>query len=54
MSSHADSSPVLTHFIRPEYLITLLQTQTFHLVRLDCQSDPADGKLPPANFADPY
>lgn len=54
MSSHEDSSPVLTHFIRPEYLITLLRTQAFHLVRLDCQSDSADGKLPPANIAEPH
>lgn len=54
MLYHSDGSRLLSHFIRPDYVITLLQTHAFCLVRQDAQSDPHDGKLPAACFNQPY
>jgi len=45
---------MLHHFIRPQFLKALLETRAFHLIRQDKQSDPDDGKLPAACFADPH
>jgi hypothetical protein len=55
MLFHADGSPLLTHFIRPCYLLTLLRNRAFCLVRVDQQkSDPSDSKLPQACFDQPH
>lgn len=51
---HPDGSAMLHHFIRPSYLIELLECRAFRLGRQDQQSDPADGKLPAASFEDPH
>jgi hypothetical protein len=45
---------MLNHFIKPEYLISLLERRAFHLLRQDCQSDPADGLLPASTFDQPF
>jgi hypothetical protein len=49
----SDGSLALSHFIRPQFLLPLLKNKAFCLVRQDCQSDPADGVLPPKTFTDP-
>ena len=54
MTLHPDRSPLLHHFIKPEYLIALLEKRAFHLLRQDKQSDVNDGKLPDACFENPY
>ena len=55
MIFHPDGSLLLHHFIRPEYLIALLEKRAFHLTRQDLQpSDPNDGVLPPDCFSNPY
>jgi|CXWL01.1.fsa_nt_gi hypothetical protein len=51
---HPNGSLLLSHFIRPEYLLALLKYKAFCLIRQDCQSDPADGVLPPKTFTDPH
>lgn len=55
MILHPDGSLLLHHFIRPEYLIALLEKRAFHLTRQDLQpSDSNDGVLPPDCFSNPY
>jgi hypothetical protein len=54
MILHADGSPMLHHFIRPEYLIALLEVRAFRLGRQDRQSDLGDGILPDACFDQPF
>lgn len=51
---HPDASLLLSHFIRPQYLVDLLRNQAFCLTRQDAQSDKNDGVLPAATFTDPY
>lgn len=55
MLFHADGSPLLTHFIRPCHLLTLLRNRAFCLVRVDQQKGaPSDSKLPQACFDQPH
>jgi hypothetical protein len=55
MLFHADGSRLLTHFIRPCHVLTLLRNRAFCLVRVDQQkSDPSDSKLPQACFDQPH
>jgi hypothetical protein len=50
-----DGSPLQHHFIRPEFLIALLEKRAFHLIRQDQQkSDRNDGVLPRACFENPF
>lgn len=45
---------MLHHFIRPEYLVALLERRALHLMRQDRQSDLSDGVLPVACFDQPF
>lgn len=54
MNYHPDGPRLLSHFIRPEYLVELLRRRAFCLVRQDLQCDPADGVLPAACFESPH
>ena len=54
MIYHSNGSRLLSHFIRPEYLVDLLRRRAFCLVRQDLQSDPADGVLPASCFESPH
>jgi len=54
MLYHPDGSRLLSHYIRPEYLVTLLRQRAFCLTRQDLQSDKADGVLPAACFESPH
>ncbi|MFZ5495995.1 MAG: hypothetical protein ACOZE5_11770 [Verrucomicrobiota bacterium] len=51
---HPDGSLMLSHFIKPAYLISLLCHRAFCLTRQDIQSDPADGILPQGCFDQPH
>lgn len=55
MIFHPDGSHLLTHFVRPNHLLTLLKQRAFCLVRVDQQkSDPTDSRLPAACFEQPH
>ena len=51
----AKGSVILSHFVRPEYLVEFLKSGVINLIRQDKQpKDPNDGKLPQACFDRPY
>jgi hypothetical protein len=54
MIYHPDGSVLLHHFIRPDYLVALLECQKIHLKRQDLQSDPFDGVLPSGCTEQPF
>lgn len=45
---------MLHHFIRPDHLMKLLETQSLFLIRQDQQNDDLDGRLPARCFTHPH